>query len=134
MKPSTLALQPGLYRTWSEITKTNVEAEHHQCSSAGLFFFFSITYMHFVPNPVRKPPVEVQLKHRLIHDACYLLGLYGTWSETTMLNIATAQANMISVFWIALQMLLNLTFKTSSNMQMLYNLVCVEDKYKIRIS
>ena len=59
IEPSTLALQPGLYRTWSEITKTNVAAVHHQCSSAGLFFVFSITYMYFVPYLVRKPPVEV---------------------------------------------------------------------------
>ena len=52
-----------------------------------------------------------------------------------MLNIATAHANMISLFifrfWIVSQMFLNLNFKTSSNMQMLYSLVCVEDKYII---
>ena len=49
-----------------------------------------------------------------------------------MLNIATAHANMISLFiicfWIVSQMFLYLNFKTSSNMQMLYSPVCVEDK------
>ena len=49
-----------------------------------------------------------------------------------MLIIATAHANMTSLFiirfWIVSQMFLNLNFKTSSNMQMLYSLVCVEDK------
>ena len=61
----------------------------------------------------------------------FVSDLVGT--VTTMLNIATAHANMVSLFiirfWIVSQMFLNLNFKTSSNMQMLYSLVChVEDK------
>ena len=92
--------------------------------------------MYFVPYLARKPPVKLakaQADPRcLIALLLYLLGLYRTWSETTMLNIATAHANMISLFiirfWIVSQMFLNLNFKTPSNMQMLYSLVCVEDK------
>ena len=49
-----------------------------------------------------------------------------------MLNIATEHANMISVFIIrfldSITNVSNLNFKASSNMQMLYNVVCVEDK------
>ena len=46
-----------------------------------------------------------------------------------MLNIAKAHANMISLFFRFLDSItlcLNLNFKTSSNMLVLYSLVCVE--------
>ena len=49
-----------------------------------------------------------------------------------MLNIATANANMISLFIIrvleSITNVLNLNFKTSSNMQMLYSLISLEGK------
>ena len=72
--------------------------------SGSVFLFLDNIHVHvFCAVPGQKTPscclAKAQADTRcLIALLWYLLGLYRTWSETTMLNIATEHANMISLF------------------------------------